>query len=331
MRPRSTFSVLDPQRGFEGNHQAKHHATLALVESSRRCDKLDVNGRLGTDVGSGVMERVTYPPAGACIYCGVTNCELTLEHILAFSLGGRFELPEASCKTCQRATSAYEFHLARKSYYAARSQFEVQSKRRRKMPETAPVELIYNKYGFPRETVSVSIKNAPLLIIMPTFQMCDHSGGTLVSKNVMKAIHLPNKVTFDQRSNVIGIRRRAHKVSVLSGEIDPEIFARVLWKIASGFFWLTSIQSLSASPAGKYATGRIPIVFGTHPLRFQDIYSIDPDARRSVEPKVLVFSMNKDDHRYLYCQISFFSMLEFPNYICRIPNVDAVPIQAEFP
>jgi hypothetical protein len=49
------------------------------------------------------MPVVRYGPVGRCVYCGEGEervGKLSLEHIFPFSLGGTYELPEASCSTC---------------------------------------------------------------------------------------------------------------------------------------------------------------------------------------------------------------------------------------
>lgn len=49
-----------------------------------------------------------YEPVGVCIYCGVKNTKLSDEHIIAEGLGGTYLLPEASCNSCAKITSAIE-------------------------------------------------------------------------------------------------------------------------------------------------------------------------------------------------------------------------------
>jgi hypothetical protein len=47
-----------------------------------------------------------YPPVGRCIYCG--DPPIGDEHIVPSGLGGRWILPDASCKKCEGITSAIE-------------------------------------------------------------------------------------------------------------------------------------------------------------------------------------------------------------------------------
>lgn len=60
------------------------------------------------------MEQKTYSPVSKCIYCGAgtyalnSNRRLAIEHIVPFGLSGTWELPEASCKECERVTGRIE-------------------------------------------------------------------------------------------------------------------------------------------------------------------------------------------------------------------------------
>ena len=56
--------------------------------------------------------HVVFAPARECIYCGATD-GLTTEHIIPYSLGGRFELPEASCNECTEITKKIEQTVGR--------------------------------------------------------------------------------------------------------------------------------------------------------------------------------------------------------------------------
>lgn len=79
------------------------------------------------------MKRAhTYPGVGRCIYCGRSRDEvaLTLEHIIAESLGGTLKLPEASCGACQKFTSAFEGQNAGRLFRPIRRQFRMPSKSR---------------------------------------------------------------------------------------------------------------------------------------------------------------------------------------------------------
>lgn len=51
-----------------------------------------------------VTTRTAFRPVGRCIYCDSTK-ELGEEHIVPYGLGGKFVLPEASCRSCAKVTN----------------------------------------------------------------------------------------------------------------------------------------------------------------------------------------------------------------------------------
>lgn len=81
----------------------------------------------------------TYNPVGACIYCGSAAGPLQDEHIVAFGLGGKLILPEASCSACAKITSQVEQHCLRGIFLPARAHLKLPS--RRKRPKTLPVDV----------------------------------------------------------------------------------------------------------------------------------------------------------------------------------------------
>jgi hypothetical protein len=61
------------------------------------------------------LPRITRPVWDRCIYCGATADQgqrLGDEHIIAGALGGIWELQQASCRHCERITSAIEKQVA---------------------------------------------------------------------------------------------------------------------------------------------------------------------------------------------------------------------------
>ena len=92
---------------------------------------------------TGILEgmdgkKTVLDPAGVCIYCGAVE-ELTSEHVIPFSLGGKVELPEASCKDCRDATSKIELSIARKSLHVPRAVAGYPSRRKKGYPQTSEV------------------------------------------------------------------------------------------------------------------------------------------------------------------------------------------------
>jgi len=73
-----------------------------------------------------------FEPVGRCIYCGAKSNDLTLEHIIPFGLGGRLELPEASCGECQKLTQKFEEDCLRFALVEGRTRLGISGRRNKK-------------------------------------------------------------------------------------------------------------------------------------------------------------------------------------------------------
>lgn len=100
--------------------------------------------------------RRQYAPVNRCIYCGRTG-DLTDEHILALSLGGREILPKASCRSCAEVTGDIEQHLAGHILKPARTKYRMKS--RRKHPLLLPIT--YTDATGNERTQNVAIEDHP--------------------------------------------------------------------------------------------------------------------------------------------------------------------------
>jgi 5-methylcytosine-specific restriction endonuclease McrA len=62
------------------------------------------------------IDRLEIDSFGECIYCGALakDVELTDEHIIPFSLGGKAVIREGSCRECARETAKLENEIAHK-------------------------------------------------------------------------------------------------------------------------------------------------------------------------------------------------------------------------
>jgi len=84
----------------------------------------------------------TYAPVGTCIYCGSAIGPLQDEHVIAYGLGGKLILPDASCASCARITSQVEQHCLRGILLPARAHLRMPT--RRKLPKSLPVDVEIN-------------------------------------------------------------------------------------------------------------------------------------------------------------------------------------------
>lgn len=77
------------------------------------------------------MAVYPFPPANRCIYCPKTE-NLSREHIIPESLGGKLVLEKASCPDCAVITGQFEQLVARDMYWPLRLNLGIMGKRSRK-------------------------------------------------------------------------------------------------------------------------------------------------------------------------------------------------------
>jgi HNH endonuclease len=110
------------------------------------------------------MRAHIYPNVGRCIYCGSDGEGegLRTEHIIPGGLGGRLELPEASCVNCEKETSAFEGRVLGKIYGTTRAHFGVRREQtgKRRWPDNLPVP-VSDDSGVSWKTVEVPISEHP--------------------------------------------------------------------------------------------------------------------------------------------------------------------------
>lgn len=113
------------------------------------------------------QERKVYSPVGKCIYCGRTD-ELTVEHVIPYGLGGKIELPEASCRDCAKITSKFERTCLRTMYGPLRLLYGMPSRRKKDRPSTLPLKIkriASEEWSY----LEVEQEKFPFLILFPYF------------------------------------------------------------------------------------------------------------------------------------------------------------------
>ena len=126
-------------------------------------------------------ELKIYQAVGQCIYCGSTK-QLTREHIIPHSAGGRWVLPESSCKSCATITGKFEGEVARTIIGPLRMLYDLPTRRKKDRPETLPLKVKY-AHSADWETVEVDRDICPFLVGLPLYPMPDE-----VTGDVQKAI-----------------------------------------------------------------------------------------------------------------------------------------------
>lgn len=104
-----------------------------------------------------------YAPVNSCIYCGLSDVQLTREHIIPFSLGGTLVLPKASCKAHAAITSFLERDVARIAYGAYRAEAGTPSRRPGELTRllNRVVEIEGERFDGTKVIFNVPIKDVP--------------------------------------------------------------------------------------------------------------------------------------------------------------------------
>jgi hypothetical protein len=117
-----------------------------------------------------------YAPVGKCIYCNATvyskrlggrQFPLGAEHIIAEGLGGKIELPEASCQTCEDATGRLvEGDVLGRTLKALRVFLKLKKRGSGRPPKTLPLT---TKVDGKEATIEIPTADYPIFFNMLRF------------------------------------------------------------------------------------------------------------------------------------------------------------------
>jgi hypothetical protein len=191
-----------------------------------------------------VHNRTRAEPVSYCIYCGSTD-DLRDEHIVPFGLGGRFELPEASCRLCEAITSRFERRVLRGFMRDARAAGKFPSRRPKERPSTIRLEI-----GQPDafQSVDLPVADSPGILQLP-----------LLSRAAFLAARPPLTTVEVVGRETIGFGRSPHEVLAdlgatelrVTSQVDVWSFVRMLAKIG---------YSYAVASAGPYSREEVPVL-----------------------------------------------------------------------
>lgn len=178
------------------------------------------------------MQPKRYDPVGRCIYCGKTAEDagmkrLQEEHIVSYSLGGTWVLPEASCATCGAKTGADEGNCAGQMLVTARTHFHWKS-RKSKRPQKLKVGQVL---GYNGKWWDVSLDEHPPFIQLPSF----FPPGVLMNTRpdgagmMITGTNMYTSPTFMERLNALG------PGGAVFSNLEVGAFCRMLAKIAHAY------------------------------------------------------------------------------------------------
>lgn len=190
---------------------------------------------------------------GRCIYCGSTE-GLTDEHVIPKGLGGPAQLYDASCKSCNDETSAFELRVLRDQLGAFRAKMGLPTRRPKKRRTTFPVRV---RHGVDWQEVEVPLSQYAAVGAFPRFP----PPGFTVGREPGEPIPITyTAVALAPRDGLgMDLARRAG-VDAVEQTITtyPVDFMRMLAKIAWGF-------SVSLFGLGRLDPYRLGVIHATDP------------------------------------------------------------------
>jgi HNH endonuclease len=122
-----------------------------------------------------------YEAVGKCIYCASLD-SLTKEHIIPLSAGGRWILPDASCKKCAALTGAFEGEFSRTIMGPLRMLYNLPTRRPKDRPSHLPLKVKYAT-SIDWEIANVDRTICPFLVGLPLYPMPDALTGNYTADN----------------------------------------------------------------------------------------------------------------------------------------------------
>jgi HNH endonuclease len=115
------------------------------------------------------IDRMEVRSFGECIYCGAlgTDVELTDEHIIPLSLGGKAVILDGSCKACAKETTKLENEIAHKVLWEFRAHVKAPTRRKKKRPKELP--FTYSIAGGEKQTKTVPVADHPFFVPIPVW------------------------------------------------------------------------------------------------------------------------------------------------------------------
>ena len=179
-----------------------------------------------------------YPPVKQCIYCGTLTADKLNpsarfgdEHIIPLAFGGNLELPEASCRGCEKITSKSETHSIENMLRNTREHFGLHARRHKRSRTKLPIDIYHNDTH--SETRLVPLSDHPAILYMFTFD----PPGLIVDIPEPDGA-FTGRMTYRSMVSDLGTRldRVGGRVNfVRRGGFSASIFGHMLAKIAHSY------------------------------------------------------------------------------------------------
>jgi hypothetical protein len=185
-----------------------------------------------------VVAAKKYLPVKQCIYClspiadkRHPTAKFGDEHIIPLAFGGNLELPEASCRDCEKITSKSETHCIENMLRNTREHFGLYARRHKRSRTQLPLDIHHDETTVERRLVP--LRDHPAVLYMFTFDP-----PSLILDIGEPQGAFSGRVTF--RSMVADLGSRIDRLGgspnfVRRGGFAAPIFGHMLAKIAHSF------------------------------------------------------------------------------------------------
>lgn len=164
---------------------------------------------------------------GSCIYCDATE-GLTDEHVIPFSLGGEWELVDASCPRCAQVTSGIERHVSRELLIAFRTVARLPTYHPKRRPST--LRQVVTRAGG-EEHLDLAPDRHPAPVALPIFAVPTFfTGEATPTSRVTKAVRV-----FARPAKVRELGEKHGATQWMIPAPNRVLFARFIAKVGFSF------------------------------------------------------------------------------------------------
>ena len=221
---------------------------------------------------------------GECVYCGAKD-GLSDEHIVPFGLGGNIVLPDASCQSCVKITSAFEGRVLGGFMHRARTTGKFPTRRPRKRPTTHNVTLLRDGAAIETQLAPDQEPGILQLPLLPPPQFFSGTTGTkgVVIRGIETLYFGVNPEEFARAHGATGLRQ--------TDNLDVTSFARMIGKI--GYCYICA--TLGIPPRDEVPV--LPFILGSSDDGGQWIGSVNfaTQSERDGANIVLAYTTYKSD------------------------------------
>lgn len=244
------------------------------------------------------------PPIGRCIYCGITEGDLSDEHIIPAALNGTWVLPHASCRVCAETTGRFERAVLKEGFLRApRAALGFFTRNPQERPQILPmiingVEQMVATHDYPINLSLLELTPPGFVARLPN-RPGIHIRGYAMSMNTERVMRIAQSAAASlghgDRDNTTG------QISISLGWSDTygqdsvekqgslEAFLRLLVKIA---FCTVIGQQGEAAVDPKLARG---LILGTNNNLSHFVGSIAQETPRECLPKSVTRAEDSND------------------------------------